>query len=119
MTVAECLLEEIHPSIWRASQFARSRGRTIDTGYASLSAELPGGGWPVGALVELLLQRSGIGEFRLLQLALASLGKRPIALGERWIREAAPRTPARARRENAEAAPRSRFRSAPAQFNCE
>jgi protein ImuA len=80
MSAAEHLLEEIHPSIWRASELARGVGRTIDTGYASLSAQLPGGGWPVGALLELLLQNSGIGELRLLQPALFSLGKRPIAL---------------------------------------
>jgi protein ImuA len=72
--------EEIHPSIWRASQFARGNGRTIDTGYAALSAELPGLGWPLGALVEFLPLRSGIGELRLLQPALASLGKRSIGL---------------------------------------
>jgi protein ImuA len=53
--------EEIHPAIWRASQLARGDGRSIATGYASLSAELPGGGWPLGALIELLPQHSGIG----------------------------------------------------------
>jgi protein ImuA len=43
----------------------------VDTGYASLSAELPSGGWPLGALIELLPAHSGIGELRLLQPALA------------------------------------------------
>ncbi|MFC0402987.1 translesion DNA synthesis-associated protein ImuA [Paraburkholderia rhizosphaerae] len=74
--------DEIHPSLWRASQLARGNGRSVETGYASLSAELPGGGWPVGALIELLPQHSGIGELRLLQPALASLGKRPVGLIE-------------------------------------
>jgi hypothetical protein len=74
--------DEIHPSLWRASQLARGNGHTVDTGYASLSAELPGGGWPLGALIELLPAHSGIGELRLLQPALASLGKRPIGLIE-------------------------------------
>jgi hypothetical protein len=72
----------ISPSIWRASQLARAVGRTVDTGYATLSAELPGGGWRVGALIELLPAHSGVGELRLLQPALASLGKRPIGLIE-------------------------------------
>ncbi|MGF6923116.1 DNA polymerase III alpha subunit [Paraburkholderia sp. 40] len=42
----------MHPSLWRASQLARSRGRVVETGYPALSTELPGGGWPVGALVD-------------------------------------------------------------------
>jgi protein ImuA len=62
-------LEDIHPSLWRGTQLARSFGRVVDTGYAAMSAELPGGGWPVGTLIELLVQQSGI-----------AVGKRPIAL---------------------------------------
>src|ERR1700737_1651837 len=73
-------LEDIHPSLWRASQLARGSARTVDTGYPTLSAELPGGGWPVGALVDLLVQQPGVGEIRLLKPALAALGRRPIAL---------------------------------------
>jgi protein ImuA len=72
--------EDVHPSLWRASQLARGSMRTIDTGYAALSAELPGGGWPIGALVDLLVQQPGVGEIRLLRPALNALGKRPIAL---------------------------------------
>lgn len=78
--------EDLHPSLWRASQLARHTARTLDTGYAALSAELPGGGWPIGALVDLLVQQPGVGEMRLLSPALGALGaadatgKRPIAL---------------------------------------
>lgn len=72
--------EDVHPSLWRASQLARGGVRTVDTGYAALSAELPGGGWPLGALVDLLIQQPGVGEIRLLRPALAALAKRPIAL---------------------------------------
>lgn len=73
-------LETLHPSLWRASQLARGVLRCIDTGHAALSAELPGGGWPAGSLIELLLQQNGIGELRLLQPALRSLDKRRIVL---------------------------------------
>jgi len=52
----------------------------MDTGFAALSAQLPGGGWPLGTLIDLLVQQHGIGELRLLQPALAALGKRPIVL---------------------------------------
>ena len=72
--------EHIHPSLWRASQLARGRGRAVDTGYPALSEELPGGGWPVGALVDLLVQQAGVGEMRLLRPALSTLGKRPVAM---------------------------------------
>jgi protein ImuA len=73
-------VESIHPSLWRGTQLARGVGKTVDTGYAALSAELPGGGWPVGSLVELLVQQPGVGEIRLLQPALGTVIKRPVAL---------------------------------------
>jgi hypothetical protein len=72
--------ENLHPSLWRASQLARSRGRVVDTGYPALSSELPGGGWPVGALVDLLVQRPGVGELRMLRPALATVAARPVVL---------------------------------------
>lgn len=72
--------ESVHPSLWRASQLAHSATRCVDTGFAALSAQLPGGGWPLGTLIDLLLQQHGIGELRLLRPALAALGKRPIVL---------------------------------------
>ncbi|MCX7147109.1 MAG: translesion DNA synthesis-associated protein ImuA, partial [Sulfuritalea sp.] len=46
---------------------------TFATGFPALDAELPGGGWPRGALTELLPQREGIGELGLLLPALATL----------------------------------------------
>lgn len=79
-TAASALAPEtLHPSLWLASQLAQSHERCVDTGYPVLSAQLPGGGWPVGTLVELLLPQPGIGEMRLLQPALAAL-QRPIVL---------------------------------------
>ncbi|SAL45826.1 cell division protein [Caballeronia sordidicola] len=72
--------EKIHPSLWRGSQLARTARRVIDTGYEALSAELPGGGWPVSTLVEFLTAQSGIGEMRILRPTLASLAGKPIAL---------------------------------------
>jgi protein ImuA len=69
MSAAATRAEEIHPSLWRASQLARGRRRTLDTGYPALSTGLPGGGWPIGALVDLLVQVPGVGEMRLLRPA--------------------------------------------------
>ena len=69
-------------TLWRGSQLARGGTRTIETGFAPLSAELPGGGWPVGGLVELLAAQPGCGEMRLLAPALARTvsARRPLAL---------------------------------------
>jgi protein ImuA len=72
--------EAIHPSLWRASQLARGVGEHVDCGYAALSAELPGAGWPAGAMTELLIQHPGTAELRLLQPALASLQQARIVL---------------------------------------
>lgn len=72
--------EALHPSLWRASQLARYGTRCVDTGHAALSSQLPGGGWPVGTLVELLQQQPGIGEMRLLRPALQACAERRIVL---------------------------------------
>ena len=76
MSNAHVAVEEIHPSLWRASQLARGRGRVVDTGYPAMSEELPGGGWPIGALVDLLIQQAGVGEMRLLRPALSASDNR-------------------------------------------
>ena len=79
MTTVTPSPESIHPSLWLASQLAHGRGRVVETGYPALSAELPGGGWPVGALVDLLVQHPGVGELRLLRPALSQTRRRPVA----------------------------------------
>ncbi|KVX69095.1 recombinase RecA [Burkholderia stagnalis] len=73
-------IEDLHPALWRGSQLGRAAGVTVDTGYPALSAQLPGGGWPRGCLIELLTQQPGIGEVRLLAPALGKLGNRPIVM---------------------------------------
>ena len=72
--------EDLHPSLWRASQLAHSSARCVDTGHAALSLQLPGGGWPTGTLIDLLPQQQGIGELRLLRPALKQVAKRRIVL---------------------------------------
>src|SRR3546814_11562112 len=72
--------QRIHPALWRASQLARMPGRCVDTGFPALSAQLPGGGWPLGNLIELLIQQPGIGEMQLLRPALSDLSSRSIFL---------------------------------------
>ncbi len=66
-------LETLHPALWRAHQLGRPGSSGCGTGFATLDAELPGGGWPVGTLTELLLPHPGVGEMRLLAPALAAV----------------------------------------------
>ncbi len=67
--------------VWRASELAVSKSTVCGSGHGVLDTELPGGGWPRSALVELLIQQAGIGEMQLLRPALAKLASgRRIAL---------------------------------------
>jgi hypothetical protein len=48
-----------HPAIWRGGDCAPEPA-TLPTGHAALDAVLPGGGWPQGALTEILLAREAL-----------------------------------------------------------
>lgn len=74
-------LERRYPGLWRAGQLGQAaRLPVCPCGHAALAAELPGGGWPLGALSELLLAESGVGELRLLRPALQALAAQGRAL---------------------------------------
>lgn len=62
-------------AVWRADQLGRCAQQCVPSGFAPLDAELPGGGWPVGSVTELLIERHGIGELRLVLPALAQLAQ--------------------------------------------
>lgn len=62
-----------HPGVWRRSSASAPMLRTQATGCAELDSLLPGGGWPLGALSEILLTQDGLGELSLLMPALAAL----------------------------------------------
>lgn len=61
--------------LWHARNGAQ-RVATIATGYPELDRQLPGGGWPLGALTELIVGQYGIGELRLFLPALSALSRR-------------------------------------------
>jgi len=49
----------------------RAATPVLASGFEMLDAELPGGGWPLSTLTELLLPHAGVGELRLLAPVLA------------------------------------------------
>ena len=60
-------------TVWRGGAPAGAVVPATRTGFATLDAELPGGGWPVGGLAELLCPTEGIGELQIVLPALAAL----------------------------------------------
>ena len=69
-------LPELTPGVWRAGELGTSCLQLVDTGYKRLNQALPGGGWPQGALVEVLQPQAGLHEWGLLAPALAALQAR-------------------------------------------
>jgi hypothetical protein len=78
-----------HPGLWRGSELARVRTPSQASGFARLDQELPGGGWPTGALSEILCGQQGTGALRLVLPALARLSQ----AGRRQIWIAPPHEP--------------------------
>jgi len=80
-------------SIWRGRSGNPATSATLATGLAELDQALPGGGWPLGALIEIMLERHGLGELKLLMPALARLSREATDHGahpQRWIVWVAP-----------------------------
>ena len=80
-------LEQIfeRPDIWRGRNGVFYDRKVLPTGFTCLDECLTGGGWPCGALTEILLPHEGIGELRLLMPALARLSRE-----QRWLAWVAP-----------------------------
>jgi len=73
------LRNQLRHRLWRAGELEADEA-AIPTGHAALDPHLAGRGWPCGGLIELLCDRAGIGELRLMAPALATLSAEP-----RWI----------------------------------
>jgi hypothetical protein len=73
-----------HPAVWRGSECARI-APSVSTGFAELDVELPGGGWPAGAITEIYAERTGVGEMQLTMPAVARLTQTG-----RWVTVVAP-----------------------------
>ncbi len=71
--------------IWRGLRSENQAWPVIATGFAELDALLPGGGWPLGGVLEILSPCLGIGELSLLLPAMSYITQR-----KRWIAWIAP-----------------------------
>lgn len=70
-------------TIWRGDELGGADAQVVATGHAALDAQLPGGGWPVGALTELLQATPEAHVWQLLLPALAQAvraGSGPVVL---------------------------------------
>jgi protein ImuA len=59
------------PHVWRGRELAQAHESTLPSGHAALDAQLPGGGWPLGSLVEVLQQEQQQHVWQLVGPALA------------------------------------------------
>jgi len=60
-------------NVWRAGELGSASLQTVATGYSALDDVLPGGGWPQGALIEVLQPHAGLHEWGLVASALAAV----------------------------------------------
>jgi hypothetical protein len=75
------------PHLWKGHR-ANHAQRTLRTGHARLDTRLPGSGWPLGAVTELICAKPGLGEFSLLFPALTRMseqGQWIIMIDPPWI----------------------------------
>ena len=64
---------DLGDAVWRADEVGGTPGATVASGHAALDAVLPGGGWPLEALTELLQPPGLHAEWLLLLPALVRL----------------------------------------------
>lgn len=71
-------------------EWQRGTQQATPSGFAELDASLPGGGWPLGAVTELMPEAMGIGELSLVMPALSMLAGSRLAGAGRYIAWIAP-----------------------------
>lgn len=68
-------------TLWRASELATHDTPALPSGHTALDAALPGGGWPLGPLIDVLLPPGGHPEWRLLLPALQQVRAATVLVG--------------------------------------
>ena len=75
--------------VWRGKAAAVTRA-VIPTGFHELDRYLPGGGWPSGAIIEILVADYGVGELALFMPALKALTQVDSNKPPKWVAWVAP-----------------------------
>lgn len=78
-----------HPLLWRGQDGGPADTAAIATGFEELDRYLPGGGWPLAGISEILVERYGLGELSVLMPALAALSRQAVE-AKKWIVWIAP-----------------------------
>ena len=78
------------PGVWQGDALTAQSGRVQPSGHALLDAALPGGGWPLGSLTEVLQPTQGGAEW---PLVLPALAKAAAQRGGRVVLVAPPCEP--------------------------
>lgn len=64
---------QVPQGVWRGSELASQINETLSSGWPELDAQLPGGGWPLRSLTEILSPQPAVLEWRLIGRALGSV----------------------------------------------
>jgi hypothetical protein len=77
-------LDELNGRVWRGKS-ARWARTALPTGFAALDDFLPGGGWPLGGLIEVFAERYGSSELTVLIPALVALTRAGPRNNRKWV----------------------------------
>ena len=78
-------------SVWKGrSRYELSHIKGLSTGIEELDEALPGQGWPLGSVIEIIVERYGLGELTLLMPALVELTNQSKENNRGWILWVAP-----------------------------
>jgi protein ImuA len=80
----------VRTDVWRGDELASAESRVVSTGHVALDAQLPGGGWPIGALTEVM---QSVPEAQVWQLLLPALVLTVRLRGGRVVLVGAPQPP--------------------------
>jgi len=80
---------QVEAAIWRAAQLGAPVSQVVPSGWHDLDVELPGGGWPCGALTEILQTQPSVCEWRLLAPSLRQI----VAAGQTVVVVGPPKRP--------------------------
>ena len=76
------LPRHVAAALWRGNDLGSSVNEVVRTGWAHLDQALPGGGWPLGTVIEVLQPQALVCEWRLVGPALSQLvaAQKPILI---------------------------------------